>query len=394
MPFAEIKRKTEKEVSWEYGITFEKLEGSDPDVLYVAGEASNALKDHDNENMDMDSLKSAFVDYMKNPVIKFMHDKAPQHIGAIGLVVEKYIDSAGKLWETKFGKTPFLVAKFEKDTMPDWMWNAIQKRVYKGFSIGGKAFKKVKGTIYVKSWLETSVVDVPSATGAFFTVLKAACTGPDCPYEKGGAGSGVKGHRTAKKKKPSFSSIMGEEAANLFQQLVDENPNEVLQTIEDVDYHIETFQESVDEGWMQPYEEERTLDMIDYLQDFKETILSKTRKSALSTPSLDKFIYDNGETHMKIDKFVESADNFLKGGKGSGQKGHKSSGGWKKGMSPMRGNLDKNRKVELMNAKSAVKRAEKRLNDAIKNEASQSDIDHLQSYLDKQHSHENKLLKK
>ena len=162
MPFAEIKRKTEKEVSWEYGITFEKLEGSDPDVLYVAGEASNALKDHDNENMDMDSLKSAFVDYMKNPVIKFMHDKAPQHIGAIGLVVEKYIDSAGKLWETKFGKTPFLVAKFEKDTMPDWMWNAIQKRVYKGFSIGGKAFKKVKGTIYVKSWLETSVVDVPS----------------------------------------------------------------------------------------------------------------------------------------------------------------------------------------------------------------------------------------
>ena len=42
---------------------------------------------------------------------------------------------------------------------------------------------------------------------------------------------------------------------------------------------------------------------------------------------MDDFIHDNRETKMKIDKFVDAADGFLKGGKGSGQKGHKSSKG-------------------------------------------------------------------
>ena len=174
---------SDKLIDWEYDLTFQKLGGSTDDVMYIAGEASNPAKDEDGENMDMNSLKSAFVDYMKNPVIKFMHDKAPQHMGAIGVVVEKYTDGEGKIWETKFGKTPFLVAKFEKGTLPDWMWNAIQKRVYKGLSIGGKALKKINGTIFVKSWLETSVVDVPSAKGSFFSILKMACSGDNCPHK-------------------------------------------------------------------------------------------------------------------------------------------------------------------------------------------------------------------
>lgn len=172
---------SEKEVDWEYGISFEKLVSGDDGVMYVAGEASNGMKDNDDEVMDMASLKGAFDTYMKNPVIRFMHDKSPQWKGAIGRVVEKYVEPNGTEHITQFGETPYLVAKFSKGTMPEWMWNSIKDQIYKGFSIGGKALKKVRGRVYVKSWLETSVVDVPSANGAFFTVLKVACTGPDCP---------------------------------------------------------------------------------------------------------------------------------------------------------------------------------------------------------------------
>lgn len=202
-----------KEVEWDYGLDIQKLSGTEDDVMYVVGEASNGMKDNDGENMDMDSLKAAFDTYMKNPVIRFMHDKTPQWKGAIGKVVEKYVDSAGKEHVTSFGSTPVLVAKFIKGSMPEWMWTGIKENIYKGFSIGGKAAKKVNGRVYVKSWLETSVVDVPSASGAFFTVLKAACIGPNCPCPskpnldilkhttildsilKGGIGSGKKGHR-------------------------------------------------------------------------------------------------------------------------------------------------------------------------------------------------------
>ena len=199
---------------WDYYLSFEKLASPDENVMYVAGEASNPHEDEDNEFMNMKSLKKVFSKYMKNPVIKFMHDKTPQWKGAIGVVVEKYTDTEGKIWETSFGDTPFLVAKFTKGTMPEWLWNGIKEGIYKGFSIGGKAMRKSGGELIVKSWLETSVVDVPSAKGSFYQVLKAACISGDCPYEKeeedlgkGGPGSGQKGHKTAKKisSHPMFS---------------------------------------------------------------------------------------------------------------------------------------------------------------------------------------------
>ena len=217
-----------KDFEWEYDLVtkgfFEDSEGN----LYVAGEASNPSEDEDGEVMDMDSLKACFSKYMENPVIKFMHDKAPQWKGAIGTVVWKAVDSAGKVWETSFGQKPFLVAKFVKGTIPDWMYKAIKEKVYKGFSIGGKAARN-GNRLLMKSWLETSVVDVPSAKGSFFAVLKGGIVmedeqlekawenlgeatqalseefegyrlrkSVDSAYEvlKGGPGSGQKGHHT------------------------------------------------------------------------------------------------------------------------------------------------------------------------------------------------------
>ncbi|MFA7142697.1 MAG: hypothetical protein WC175_01775 [Candidatus Dojkabacteria bacterium] len=161
------------DLNWEYNLEITKAFTDENGALIIAGEASNEFKDEDDEILDQASLKACFETYMKNPVVKFMHDKTPQWKGAIGRVIYKAKDSKGEEVVTSFGETPFLVIKL-LDGLPGWMINAVQDRIYKGLSIGGKLEKKVGDRLIMKAWLETSVVDIPAAKGCFFTVLKAA----------------------------------------------------------------------------------------------------------------------------------------------------------------------------------------------------------------------------
>ena len=184
---AEIKRKVEKMVDndWHYDMPFEKI-GDKGGHMYIAGYASNNGQDEDNQYMDMDALKAVFSDYVKNPVVRLLHNAAPQWKGAVGKVVEKYVDPDGTEWVTSFGAKPYLVIKLSKSPKLEWLRGMIDEGLFNGLSIGGKIKDLTKdGTIIVKSWLETSIVDVPSAKGSFFQVLKSACTDDDCPYIKG-----------------------------------------------------------------------------------------------------------------------------------------------------------------------------------------------------------------
>jgi hypothetical protein len=306
---AEIKRKTEKTVDWNYQFPITKIVGVDEEVLYIAGEASNPEKDDDDEIMDMESLKGAYARYMSNPVVKFMHDRAPQWMGSIGRVVPKHIDKDGVEYVTSFDKKPFLVVQIKKNVIPGWMWNAIKEGDYKGFSIGGKALKKVAGRIYVKSWIETSVVDTPSAHGAFFTVLKRACIGDECPYEletskevddfikvldsyrisvfldasdeflKGGTGSGVKGHRS---NKPDFKNMTEQYAAMDIKE--------------------------VKEKLLKHY-------AAGEIQEIESRHGEKALRARLQS-------IDTGKP-VSFKKIEDAIDLFLKGGKGSGVKGHR-----------------------------------------------------------------------
>lgn len=235
------------EVPWEYNLSVEKLAADPNGDLYIAGYASNGNVDEDGEVMDLDSLRSVYKQYMENPVIKLMHDKVPQWKGAIGRVVSEYTDVEGIVHKTSFGSKPYLVIKLARG-LPEWIYSSVKDGVYKGLSIGGKLAKKVGNRLYVKSWLETSLVDIPSAKGSFVEVLKAAGESPTLQEEepikesevitkflnsiqettqakkleeastginsflKGGVGSGIKGHRTyhtpePKKTEPGLSEL-------------------------------------------------------------------------------------------------------------------------------------------------------------------------------------------
>lgn len=252
------------EVPWEYNLSVEKLAADPNGDLYIAGYASNGNVDEDGEVMDLDSLRSVYKQYMENPVIKLMHDKVPQWKGAIGRVVSEYTDVEGIVHKTSFGSKPYLVIKLARG-LPEWIYSSVKDGVYKGLSIGGKLAKKVGNRLYVKSWLETSLVDIPSAKGSFVEVLKAAGESPTLQEEepikeseviskflnsiqettqakkleeastginsflKGGVGSGIKGHTTYHSPEEKYKIYTeGKATSNagraLSNQLDDKNP--------------------------------------------------------------------------------------------------------------------------------------------------------------------------
>lgn len=184
-----------EESNFEYILNLEKLETGDENRLIIAGTCSSGDIDHDGERVDMDSLRSQFLKYMENPVIRFFHGKDSRNPDAIGKAIPEYIDPDGKVWKTEFRETgPFIVAEISNaDDVASIRTKIVEKNL-RGLSIGGRA-KRVKAwdatlgkdvnNVIVSRWNETSVVDLPASKTSYFEVLKAACTGDDCPLNNG-----------------------------------------------------------------------------------------------------------------------------------------------------------------------------------------------------------------
>ena len=189
------------EEDFEYVLQLEKLESTDPNRLIIAGMASTGVIDHDGERIDMDSLRGQFDKYMKNPVIRFMHGKDNRNPDAIGKVIPEFTDAKGKVWKTEFRKNgPFIIAEISNADDVKSIRTKIAEKNLRGLSIGGRAkrtkvydpeIEKDINSITVMRWNETSVVDLPANPEGFFEVLKMACTGANCPLDKGDSKSSL-----------------------------------------------------------------------------------------------------------------------------------------------------------------------------------------------------------
>jgi uncharacterized protein YoxC len=181
----------ENDDNFEYVLKLEKLETGSNDRLIIAGVCSSGDIDHDGERVDMDSLKSQFLKYMENPVIRFFHGKDGRNPDAIGKAIPEYTDPSGKTYKTEFTDSgPFIVAEISQAEDVASIRTKIVEKNLRGLSIGGRA-KRVKvwdatlgkdvSNVIVSRWNETSVVDLPASKTSYFEVLKAACTGDNCP---------------------------------------------------------------------------------------------------------------------------------------------------------------------------------------------------------------------
>ena len=176
------------ESTFEYVMKLEEIGKSDNHII-VAGIASNGSLDWDEETIDLDSLRSSWDDYMKNPVLRYMHGKDARHPDAIGRVIPEYVTENGETIKTEFrnGK-PFIVAKISNAPDVEDIRVKIQEGVLKGFSIGGRANRvkdfchklgKAVNKIFVKRLSEISIVDLPANKEGFFEVVKG-CVGNNC----------------------------------------------------------------------------------------------------------------------------------------------------------------------------------------------------------------------
>ena len=180
----------DNESDFEYVLNLQKIETDLEDYLIVAGTATTETMDHDEEIVDLESVRGVWKDYMANPVVRYFHGKDKRNPDAVGMVIPEHIDSNGKTWKTEMTENgPFIVAKISNAPDTESIRKKIAEGIIKGFSIGGRA-KRVKeyshalgkdiNRVITNRISEISVVDLPANPDSFFNVLKSSCIGDQC----------------------------------------------------------------------------------------------------------------------------------------------------------------------------------------------------------------------
>ncbi len=138
----------------------------DEEKRLVYGIATNDVLDNQDEIVEWEATKAAIPEFMKWRNLREMH----RADSAAGTVEELEVDEAKR-------QIP-IVAK----VVDDGAWKKVKEKVYKGFSIGGKALNRVKefdegvGKVISKVkaylWNEISLVDRPANPTCVFTLVK------------------------------------------------------------------------------------------------------------------------------------------------------------------------------------------------------------------------------
>lgn len=127
----------------------------DEDQRMVWGYATTPALDCDGERVSLAAVKAALPDYMSWGNIREMHQPS-----AVGVAKEASVDSKG-LW-------------LGAHVVDDGAWAKVKQKVYKGFSIGGRALNKSGDTIEELQLLEISLVDRPANPECRIEVFKSA----------------------------------------------------------------------------------------------------------------------------------------------------------------------------------------------------------------------------
>jgi len=135
-----------------------KTEELDDGTIKVWGFASSESVDSDGETITADAMKAALPDYMKFGAVREMHQAK-----AAGTAIEAEVQEDGR---TYFGAHIVDAEAVKK----------VKAKVYKGFSIGGKATGRDelnKTIVNALKLVEVSLVDRPANPDAVFTMYKA-----------------------------------------------------------------------------------------------------------------------------------------------------------------------------------------------------------------------------
>ena len=164
--------------------SFVILKSAEPDSFIIAGYASTPSVDKEGDSISIGAMKDAFARFMGNVLYRNINLKHGNT--QIGLVLDDYRDTNGKLWQSKIdGKGLFVVASLRNDIKKAKLARQqIRNRVLKAFSIGGEPLKwhriEKEGLnvreIQAMDLHEITLCEIPMNSDAEFQLLKAQQT--------------------------------------------------------------------------------------------------------------------------------------------------------------------------------------------------------------------------
>jgi len=161
------KQNTElKKGNFDFYFDLHKSEESTDDSRIVEGYANIEETDRHGEIIMREAFKGALSEYMKNPIMRYMHNEEP-----IGKIIKAKVDEKGLFVKAELVNSPDV-------PLANKAWALIEAGVVKAFSIGGRVLKRGEGkkaNVIEKLWLaEISVVDIPANKNSLFTVVNKA----------------------------------------------------------------------------------------------------------------------------------------------------------------------------------------------------------------------------
>jgi hypothetical protein len=137
------------------------------DTLLVSGILSTPAKDAAGEIIEPDAMRKALGDFLVNGTSREMHQPI-----AAGKPIAAHVDENGN--------THVTVKVVDKGTI-----QKIREGVLKGFSVGGRALKRVGNRITEILLKDASLVDIPCNSECVFNIIKFdapgdRCTDPAC----------------------------------------------------------------------------------------------------------------------------------------------------------------------------------------------------------------------
>lgn len=133
------------------------------DGIWIEGYASDFGMDRQDEAFEPGAFEKGMQEFMKNPVLLYHHkfDQAMGHIKSFehrsdGLWIKAWVD------------------KPEPHTTLADVYRKIKSGTIRGFSVGGKFYRKVKGKIHTADLIEVSITPTPVNPRSIFAVAGKA----------------------------------------------------------------------------------------------------------------------------------------------------------------------------------------------------------------------------
>lgn len=312
----EAERRGVKMVSFnkfDYSFDITKI---DSERRIIEGYASVEEIDRDNEIIGLEALKNALGEYMKNPIIRYMHNK---DFGPIGKAIDAYVDNKGLFIRAKIS---------DKTEKAKEAWGLIEDGILKAFSIGGKVkdFMEVKmpvngvekevRKITEMDLMEVSVVDIPANKGSFFTVVAKSIDGV-ADTENNFKGADSMAEDVKKEESVNPSEVERKEPEQKEQEPREEVPEEPKESVEGKPEQKEEPKEEVENK--EEHEEKSTeADIIKTLTEKVEALekgLTESMKEMIIKAvqdELEKINLERQTVAPKTEKFVKPSADELK----------------------------------------------------------------------------------